>query len=90
MLVSGFVDGQLIYILEFPFNDPLFLNKLETQLQKKFPNGDKPSSYLRSANFSFKDYSKDTIKKVFIKQNIDSFKDFINKDLFLFLKEKSC
>jgi hypothetical protein len=30
MLFSGFIDGKLIYILELPYDDKLFLTKLET------------------------------------------------------------
>lgn len=57
MLVSGFVDGRLIYILEFPFSDPSFLRKLKEQLLRRFPNGkDIPTEYLRSASFYYRDF----------------------------------
>lgn len=57
MLISGFVDGKLIYIIEFPFKNKDFCNKLRTQLEKKFPNKTRnEGNYLRSCNFSFKDY----------------------------------
>lgn len=36
MLVSGFVSGKLIYILEFPFNCPSFKERIEEQLRSGF------------------------------------------------------
>jgi len=36
VLVSGFVDGKLIYIFEFPFNHKTFTNQLMKQLKKDF------------------------------------------------------
>ena len=36
MLVSGFVDGKIIFIIEFQFNSNNFIAKLQQQLQKKF------------------------------------------------------
>lgn len=56
MLVAGFVDGRLVHIFEFGFNEPDFANKLRYQLERRFPNGDITSEYLRSASFSFKDF----------------------------------
>lgn len=56
MLVSGFVDGKLIYILEFPFAEDSFKQKLETQLQDHFPNGDETGRFLRSASFDYRDF----------------------------------
>lgn len=56
MLVAGFVDGRLIYILGFSFNEQSFTSRLEAQLERRFPDGDRTSQYLRSADFSFKHY----------------------------------
>ncbi len=56
MLVSGFVDGKLIYILEFPFKCESFVSKLKRQLNKKFPQGDVTGRFLRSANFDYRDF----------------------------------
>ena len=58
MLVAGFIDGRLVYIFEFNFNEEGFLAKLRAVLSKKFPNGENiEGEYLRSASFSFKDYA---------------------------------
>lgn len=56
MLVSGFVDGKLIYILEFPFSEESFKNKLELQLRRHFPDGDVAGRFLRSAGFDYNDF----------------------------------
>jgi len=56
MLISGFVDGELIYVLEFPFNCPSFVKRLKIQLKRRFPNGDKSGEFLRSANCTFEHY----------------------------------
>lgn len=56
MLASGFVDGQLMFILEFPFSCPHFTKNLKEQLKRRFPSGDRPNQYLRSARFTFKNY----------------------------------
>jgi|GEM_PF-3716822 len=41
MLISGFINGELIYIIEFDFNNQGFRSQLEKQLLNHFPNGDK-------------------------------------------------
>ncbi len=58
MLVSGFVDGKLIYMLEFPFQCDSFVSKLRRQLNRRFPEGDITGQFLRSANFDYRDYIK--------------------------------
>ena len=56
MLVSGFVDGKLAYVLEFPFAEESFKKKLRQQLQNHFPNGDESGRFLRSASFDYRDF----------------------------------
>lgn len=55
MVLSGFLDGKLLYVLSFDFNESNFLNKLSNQLQSKFPEGDKTGFWLRNANFNYLD-----------------------------------
>ncbi len=90
MLVSGFVDGKLIHILEFPFKCSFFISKLEKQLNKRFPNGDITGQFLRSANFDYRDYiqCKD-LKVVFClpKKELIEYKDNIVKGFYEFLME---
>jgi len=90
MLVSGFVDGKLIYILEFPFKCNSFVSKLKKQLDRRFPDGDIPGQFLRSANFNYKDYigCKD-LKVVYHLPEADlvKYKDNIVKGFYKFLME---
>lgn len=87
MLISGFIDGKLIFIIEFPFNSTNFTNKLKNQLDKKFPNGDREGFYLRSASFSFKDYKNDKYKFIYVTYNISEYSKYIDKDLFNTIKK---
>ena len=67
MLTAGYIDGQLIYILEFSFNEPSFTTRLEEQLKRRFPNGDVTGQYLRSASFTFNHYKDaDSLNPIFI------------------------
>ena len=60
MLVSGFIDGRMIFIFQFPFTSPCFIQRLKEQLRKRFPDReDKLGEYLRSGDFSFKHYKND-------------------------------
>ena len=83
MLVSGFVDGKLIYLLEFPFATNLFIDKLTAQLQKQFPEGDEVGRYLRSANFSYQDFidSKE-LKVIYCANNLEGYKNFIVREFY--------
>jgi len=90
MLVSGFVDGKLIYILEFPFQCDSFVSNLRNQLNRRFPNGDITGQYLRSANFDYKDYIKCKDQKVVFclpKIELKKYKDNIVRGFYEFLME---
>ena len=87
MLISGFVDGKLIYILEFPFHCDPFIEKLEKQLKDKFPNGDsdRNGTFLRSANFDFRDYiHSESLKTIFIlpQDELQEYKKCMNARFF--------
>lgn len=92
VLISGFVDGQLIYLLEIPFNYEGLTRKLKQQLEKILPDGDKPNRYVRGASFSFNDYKNSAeLKPIFIieKSKLKCMKHFINKDLFAYLEKEA-
>jgi len=92
MLVSGFVDGKLIYIIEFPFNCKTFVEKLNLQLQKRFPTGDITGEFLRSANFSYKDYISCKEKNIIFllpKGELEKYKENIVKGFYEFLLKVS-
>ena len=93
MLVSGFVDGRLIYILEFPFSCPTFVENLEKQLMRRFPKGeDIPNEYLRSASFGYRHfiYYKD-LKIVYIssKNELQRHQQYVVRDFYKFLEGKA-
>ena len=93
MLVSGFVDGKLIYILEFPLNIESFTDRLYTQLLKRFPDGqDKTGQYLRSASFTYEHYIKSKkLKNIFLleKDKLNNYQKYFNQKFFQFLLEIS-
>jgi len=64
IVVSGFVDGRLIFILEFPFVYQPFYNKLKEQLDKQFHGHIPKGIFLRSANFTYKNYKDCTQLKI--------------------------
>jgi len=96
MLVSGFVDGHLVYIIEFPFACPAFLEKLENQLKKwerKLVEGRQTrGQFLRSAYFNYKDYINCSgLRIVYLlpKAKLEKFKEYIAPGFYQFLLEKS-
>jgi hypothetical protein len=86
ILVSGFVNGKLVYILEFPFS--CICDRIERQLKRKFPEGErKPGEYLRSASFTFNDYKNCTDLKVIYRSDaLWRFSKYINSKFLSFLK----
>jgi hypothetical protein len=88
VLVSGFVDARLIYVLEFPFSYPEFVQRLQEQLERHFARGKRvPGQYLRGANFSFNNYKNCPQLKVIYKEpHISSFEKSLTKDLFHLLE----
>lgn len=88
ILVSGFTDGRLIFILEFPFNYSLFYKKLKKQLDKYYKEGkDIKNVYLRGASFTYKDYKDCPVLKTHYlnKELLVKFSKFFTKDFYRFL-----
>lgn len=50
MLVSAYINGVLMFIIEFPFKHERFKNHIKRMLEKSLPNGDRPG---RSKTISF-------------------------------------
>lgn len=76
ILVSGFVDGRLVYIFEFPFNSASFVDKLRGHLRKHLPDGDEEGRYVRGAGFSWGDYQSDA-RLVYRAPNMAEFREYI-------------
>lgn len=81
ILPSEFIDGELQYILEFPFSI------IYKQLKKQLPQKRIIGTYKRMASFNFshyRDYSK--IKIVYLnKQAVEKNRKYFNKNFYLFL-----
>lgn len=92
MLISGFVDGKLIYIIEFPFNSPDFVKNLWKKI-KRWQNKLKGSrttkgQFLRSADFDYRDYiSSPGLKVVYLlgKSELKQYQPYITNGFFEFL-----
>lgn len=81
LLSSGFIDGELQYILEFPFD--IIYKRLKKQLPKKRVIG----TYIRMASFNFSHYTDyPNIKIVYLnKQAIKKNQKYFNKNFYQFL-----
>ena len=85
MVVAGFVDGHLLHIFEFSFNEDSFISQLQKQLERHFPNGDVEGIYLRSASFSFIHYKDaESLKPIYTAphQELIKAKPYMTKALF--------
>ena len=88
MVVAGFVDGHLLHIFEFSFNEDSFISQLQKQLEKRFPEGDKIGEYLRSASFSFIHYKDaESLKPIYTapQQELIKAEPYMTKALFEYL-----
>ena len=84
MLMSGFVSGKLIYIIEFPFNDNLFLLHLKSKLERYLPDGDVTNKYIRSCSWSLKHFN--NAKFRYLYKRFRDYKKSMTKKIFQFLE----
>ncbi len=90
IVVSGFVRGKLVYILEFPF--ACLKDCIELKLKKRFGESmhRRSGEYLRSASFSFKNYKNcPRLKAVYVNPKISQFEKCLSRELYSFLKRAS-
>jgi len=89
MLVSGFVDGRLVYVLEFPFQ--CLERRLRELLAARFSEKERqPNEYLRSAAFSFQHYAAcfpEEGRLVYRAADLDAFRDAMTRNFFHFLSQ---
>lgn len=90
MLVSGFVDARLIYIVEFPFSHSGFVERLRKQLERHFAREQRaPGQFLRSAQFSFRHYKTcPELKVIYKSPRLVEYRQFLTAELFNFLQGK--
>lgn len=96
LLVSGFVDGKLIYIIEFPFNSPDFVKNLENKIKKwegKLKGSkSRRGQFLRSADFDYKDFiNSPGLNIVFLlnKSELGRYQPYISGGFYEFLWNKA-
>jgi len=87
MVISGFVDGMLIYVIKFRFNDSIkFKSRLNSTLSKQLPNGDISTKYVRSVEFNYQDYiTSNSCEKIWITQDLELYKDYLVKKFYKYL-----
>ncbi len=88
MLVAGFVDGRLIYVCEFKFNEPTFLQALEEDLNKQFSEGRRRGTFRRSTSFDLRHYKDGASFKVrcyVSKEQLTGYKKHLSRDMFKLL-----
>lgn len=96
MLVSGFVDGKLVYIIEFPFTSSGFVKNLEIKIRKwqRKLKGSKSTKgqFLRSADFDYKDFIESPNLKIdylLNKDGLAKYEPYISRGFYEFLEEKA-
>ena len=84
LLSSGFIDGELQYILEFPFK--VVSGRLKRQLPRKRIIG----TYTRMASFNFSHYAHyQNIEIIYLnKRSTENNQKYFNKNLYRFLIEQ--
>jgi len=88
MVVSGFFDGKLKFIVEFDFTSPIFLNHITEKVTKALPDGDIPGKYCRSAGFGWNQWKdSDNLKLNYLSNNINE--TMLSKPLLTYLKSLS-
>ncbi len=96
MLVSGFVDGKLIYIIEFPFIFSDFVKNLDIKIEKwqmKLKGSESiKGQFLRSADFDYKNFINcPNLKVIFLlnKKELTKYQPHISKGFYNFLEGKA-
>ncbi len=86
VLVAGFVDGNLVYVLEVPF--ACLYSAIKAQLDKQF-HGDRPTGlFLRSANFSFHNYANcPEVRLVFLHRDWQQFANWLTLGFRRYLQQ---
>lgn len=86
MLISSYINGVLMFIIEFPFNDTTFKNHIKTSLDKKLPNRDE-SEKSKTISFGYNQYKdcKDAKLVYFTKKNRKILKGASTKNFYNYL-----
>jgi hypothetical protein len=63
MLISAYINGVLMFIVEFPFNHPRFHGHVKAMLERSLPDGDKPGR-AKTISFGYNQYKDCTDAKL--------------------------
>jgi hypothetical protein len=87
MVVSGFLEGKLMFLITFNYNSETFVQEIDRQLQRQLPNGDELNRYVRSVKFTYKHFKdSDTFKIKFLSPIINEYEFKFTKPFFKILK----
>lgn len=85
MVVSGYYDGKLKFIVEFDYRSANFYKQLSERVTKALPEGDKKGKYCRSAGFSWKHWKDaNNLRLIYRSEKIDS--TMMTRDFLKFIK----
>lgn len=73
MVVSGFFNGKLKFIVEFDFTSETFLKHITEKVSKSLPDGDLKGKYCRSASFGWNQWKDaDNLKLIYLSDNVNN------------------
>ena len=85
MVVSGFYQGKLKFIVQFDFNSPHFLEHITKKVCKSLPDGDESGKYCRCASFGWNQWKHaENLKLMYLSDNITN--EMISGPLLKFLR----
>ena len=86
MMVSGFLDGKVLFVISFDYNSTDFVNEIERQLTKHLPDCDVSSRYVRSVKFSYKHFNtSDSLKIEYLSPEFKIFENKFTKPFYSFI-----
>ena len=86
MMVSGFLDGKVLFVISFNYNSTDFVTEIERQLTKHLPDGDVVSRYVRSVKFSYKHFNtSDSLKIEYLSSDFKKFENKFTKPFLSFI-----
>jgi hypothetical protein len=82
--IGGFVDGKHVFQIRVPYRE--MNTHFEDQLKKRLPNGDQPTQYLRSMNFSLTQIKNcNNVVLTYVTQDLEDYRGYMTKTLYTYL-----
>jgi hypothetical protein len=84
--IGGFVDGKQVFQFKVPYRE--MSHHFENQLKKRLPNGDQPTQYLRTMNFSLTQIKQcNNVVLTYLTQDLEDYRGYMSKTLYIYLTE---